>query len=193
MRLESFPRTILFLIFLVWTTGASAALAARVTAVAIAELSAVEGYGAKAQLGGEAAVDLLFPATAWLSLGASAGWLGAMPSDLSGGFGYRAFSGGTVGFVAEASAPIASRQSTEEIRGGVRLGGLANLAVYSNTGLAFFFPSLALDGFLRLSSKAHPLLEIGVTLPLRMYFRKDLKLSGSAGLGMSFAVSRGRT
>ena len=193
MRLESFPRALLFLIFCVWTTGAAAAFTTSLSGSENAQLSAVEGYGAKAQLGGEAAVDVLFPATAWLGLGVSAGWLGAMPSDMNGGFGYRAYSGGVVGFVAEASAPIAPLQSTETVRGGVRLGGLANVAVYPNAGLAFFFPSLALDGFLRFTPAALPFLDIGVTLPLRVYFRRDFQFSGSAGLGMSIAVSTGRT
>jgi hypothetical protein len=192
MRLESFPRTLLFIIFLVWTTGVGSALTVGLSGSWNAQRSAVEGYGAKTQVGGEAAVDVLFPATAWLNLGVSAGCLGAMASDMFGGFGYRAYSGGFLGLVVEASAPLASTRSTETARAGVRLGGLANVAVYSNAALAFFFPSLALDGFLRLTPKACPHLEIGVTLPLRVYFRKDFLFSGSAGLGVSVAVSRGR-
>ena len=193
MRFESFPRTVLFLIFLVWTTGAAAALSISLAGSGNAQLSAVDGYGAKTQFGGEAAVDVLFPATAWLGLGVSAGWLGAMPSDMNGGFGYRAYSGGFLGFVAEASGLLASWKNVGTLRGGGRLGALANVAVYSDAGLAFFFPSLALDGFLRLTPAALPFLDFSVTVPLRVYFRRDFQFSGSAGLGMSIAVSTGRT
>jgi hypothetical protein len=157
-----------------------------------AQLSAVDGYGAKTQLGGEAAVDVLFPVTGWLGLGVSAGWLGAMPSEMNGGFGYRAYSGGFLGFTAEASAPLATWTKAGTLRGGGRLGVIAGVAGYGGTGLVFFFPSLGLDGFLRFTPAALPFLDIGVTLPLRVYFRKDLQFSGSAGLGMSIAVSTGR-
>jgi hypothetical protein len=192
MRFESFPRTLLFLIFVVWTTGAAAALSINLSGSGNAQLSAVDGYGAKAQLGGEAAVDVLFPVTGWLGLGVSAGWLGAMPSNMNGGFGYRAYSGGFLGFTAEASTLLATWTKAGTLRGGGRLGGTANVAVYQNAGLVFFFPSLGLDGFLSFTPAALPFLDIGVTLPLRVCFRRDFQFSGSAGLGISVAVSTGR-
>jgi hypothetical protein len=192
MRFESFPRTLLFLIFVVWTTGAAAALSINLSGSGNAQLSAVDGYGAKTQFGGEAAVDVLFPVTGWLGLGVSAGWLGAMPSNMNGGFGYRAYSGGFLGFAAEASALLATWTKVGTLRGGGRLGGTANVAVYQNAGLVFFFPSLCLDGILSFTPAALPFLDIGVTLPLRVYFRKDFQFSGSAGLGISVAVSTGR-
>jgi hypothetical protein len=153
-----------------------------------AQLSAVDGYGAKTQFGGEAAVDVLFPVGSWLCLGVSAGWLGAMPSNMNGGFGYRSYSGGFLGFVTEASGPLASWKNVGRLRVGGRLAGLANVAVYPNAGLLFFFPSLGLDGLLRFAPAALPFLDIGVTLPLRVYFRRDFKFSGSAGLGIGVAV-----
>jgi len=192
MRLESFPRALLFLIFCVWTTGAAAAVTVGVTGSLNGQLSAADGYGVKAQFGGEAGLDVLFPATAWLDLGVSAGWLGAMPSDMNGGFGYRAYSGGFFGFVAEASTPLVSWKSVGTLRGGARLGALASVAAYGGTGLVFFFPSLALDGFLAISPAALRMLDIGLSVPLRIHFRRDMAFSGSVGLGLSIAVSTRR-
>ena len=192
MRLELFPRSLLFLIFCVWTTGAATAVTFSLSGNGNAQLSVVEGYGAKAQLGGEAAVEVLFPATAWLGLGVSAGLLGAMPSDMNGGFGYRAYSGGFLGFVVEASGPIATWKNVGTLRGGARLGALANVAGYGGTGLVFFFPSLALDGFLAISPAALRMLDIGLSVPLRIHFRRDMAFSGSVGLGLSIAVSTRR-
>jgi hypothetical protein len=192
MRLESFPRALLFLIFCVWTTGAAAAVTFGVTGSLNGQLSAAAGYGAKAQFAGEAGLDVLFPATRWLGLGVWAGGLGAMPSDMNGGFGYRAYSGGFFGFVAEAGAPLVSWKSVGVLSGGARLGALANVAGYGSTGLVFFFPSLALDGFFAFSPAAAPMLEIGLSVPLRAYFRRDLAFSGSVGLGLTVAVSTRR-
>lgn len=184
------PRVVLFIIFCLWTTGQAAAFTLEVSGSANTQISAIEGFPAKAQLGGEAALDVLFPVTGWLALGGSAGVMGTSASDMRGGFGYRSWAGGFLGFVAEASAPLASWKYVGALRGGGRLGLLANIAGYGNTSLAFFFPSLALDGFLAWSPAALPFLDIGLTLPLRVNFRRDMQFSGSAGLGLTVAVTR---
>ena len=193
MRLESFPRALLFLIFCVWTTGAAAAVTVGVTESGNAQLSAVEGYGAKEQLGGEASLSVLFPQNGWLSLGVSAGAFGALPSDQRGGFGYRSYSGGLLGFIAEMSAALGARTPVSTLRGGARLGVLANVASYCRTGLAFFFPSIAVDGFLLWTPTPDPLREIGLVVPLRLQLRRDFLFAGSAGVGMIIAISKGRT
>jgi hypothetical protein len=193
MRLESFPRALLFLIFCVWTTGAAAAITFSVTESGNAQLSAVEYFGAKTQLGGEASLSVLFPQNSWLSLGVSAGAFGMLPSDLRGGFGYRAYSGGLLGFIAEASAALGHRAPVSTLRGGARLGMLANVASYCGTSLAFFFPSIALDSFLLWTPTSDPLREIGLTIPVRLLLRRDLQIAASAGLGMIIAVSKGKT
>lgn len=190
MRSRLHPRLLLFIIFIVWTTGATAALTLAVTGSANAQLSAADGYLPKAQLGGEAGLNLLFPVNRWLALGGSAGILGANASDMLGGFGYRSFIGGFLGFVAEASAPLASWTYVGALRGGGRLGALANIAGYSDTTLAFFFPSIALDGFLVWTPAAVPFLDFGLTVPLRIHFRRDMQFSGSVGLGLTVAVTR---
>jgi hypothetical protein len=190
MRVRLHPRLLVFIIFAVWTTGAASAFTLAVTGSANAQLSAADGYLPKAQLGGEAGLDLLFPVNRWLALGGSAGVMGANASDMLGGFGYRSYAGGFLGLVAQASAPLSSWKYVGTLHGGGRLGLLANIAGYGNTSLAFFFPSLALDGFLVWSPAALPFLAIGLTLPLRVNFRRDMQFSGSAGLGLTVAVTR---
>jgi hypothetical protein len=190
MRVRLKSRVVLFIIFCLWTTGPAAALTLGVTGSVNAQLSAADGYLPKAQLGGEAGLELLFPVNRWLALGGSAGVIGASASDMLGGFGYRSYLGGFLGFVAEASAPLSSWKYLGTLHGGGRLGLLANIAGYGNTSLVFFFPSLALDGFLVWSPAALPFLDIGLTLPLRVNFRRDMQFSGSAGLGLTVAVTR---
>jgi hypothetical protein len=184
------PRAVLFLIFCLWTTGGAAALSLGLYGGPSAHLSAAEGYSPKAQAGGEAGVLLTAPVTGWLSLGGSAGAVGASASDMLGGFGYRSYAGGFLGFVAEAGAPLLSRKYSGELRGGGRLGLLANVAVYGNTSLAFFFPSIGLDAFLAWRPAALSYLDFGITLPLRLDLRRDMQFSGSAGLGLSVSVTR---
>lgn len=190
MRELKVPRVLLFIIFGLWTTGGAAALSIGLSGGPRAHLSAADGYSPKAQLGGEAGVLLTAPVTTWLSLGGSAGVVGANASDMLGGFAYRSYVGGFLGFVAEASASLSSRKYAGELRGGGRLGLLANVAVYGNTSLAFFFPSVGLDGILTWRPAALSYLDIGITVPLRLDLRRDMQFSGSAGLGLTVAVTR---
>ncbi len=155
-----------------------------------AQLSSAPGYDPKTQLGGEAAVDMLFPATPWLRVGLSAGVLGANASNLDGGFGYRSYLGGFLGAAARAEGPIAGRPYRGTLLAGGRLALLANVATYGNTTLAFFFPSLGLDGTLSFVPARLPFLRVGLTVPLRVYFRRDFQFSGSAGLGLGIAVEK---
>jgi hypothetical protein len=190
MRELKVPRGILFIIFSLWTTGGAVALSIGLYGGPAVHLSAADGYSPKAQLGGEAGVLLTAPVARWLSLGGSAGVVGANASDMLGGFGYRSYVGGFLGFVAEASAALSSRKYTGELRGGGRLGLLANIAEYGTTSLAFFFPSLGLDGFLAWRPAAISYLDIGITVPLRLDLRRDMQFSGSAGLGLTLSVTR---
>jgi hypothetical protein len=184
------PRTVLFIIFCLWTTGSAAALSIGLCGGPRAQLSVADGYSSKAQFGGEAGVLITTPVAGWLSLGASAGVAGASASDMLGGFGYRSYVGGFLGFVAEAGTPLSSRKYSGELRGGGRLGLAANVAVYGNTSLAFFFPSLGLDAFLAWRPAAFSYLDIGITVPLRLDLRRDMQFSGSAGLGLTISVAR---
>jgi hypothetical protein len=188
MRLRT--RVLVSLIFSVWTTGIAAGFTVAVSGSVNGQLSSALGYGPKAQLGGEAAVDVLFPAAPWLRIGLSAGVLGVNASNLDGGFGYRSYLGGFLGAAAEADAPIAKWPYVGTLRAGGRLALLANVATYGNTTLAFFFPSLGLAGALSFVPASMPFLRFGLTVPLRLYFRRDFEFSGSAGIGLSVAVEK---
>ncbi len=190
MRLHLWTRALVFIIFSVWTTAAAAGFTVAVSGGVNGQLSSALGYGPKAQFGGEAAVDVLFPVTPWLRIGPSAGVLGANASNLDGGFGYRAYLGGFLGAAAQADAPLASWPYVGTLRGGGRLALLANVATYNNTTLAFFFPSLGLDGTLSFVPAKMPFLRFGIAVPLRVYFRRDFAFSGSAGISLSVAVEK---
>jgi hypothetical protein len=190
MRLRQRARAVLFIIFSVWTTGLASGFTVAVSGGVNCQLSSALGYGPKYQLGGEAAADVLFPVTPWLSIGPSAGVLGANASNLDGGFGYRSYLGGFLGAAAAADAPLATWPYVGALRAGGRLALLANVAMYGSTTLAFFFPSLGLDGTLSFVPAKLPFLRFGLTVPLRVYFRRDFEFSGSAGIGLSVAVEK---
>jgi hypothetical protein len=190
MHLRLRTRALVSLIFSVWTTGTAAAFTVAVSGSVNGQLASAPGYGPKAQLGGEAAVDVLFPAAPWLRIGLSAGVLGANASNLDGGFGYRSYLGGFIGAAAEADAPIAKWPYGGTLRAGGRVALLANVATYGNTTLAFFFPSLGLDGTLSFVPARMPFLRLGLTVPLRVYFRRDFQFSGSAGVGLGVSITK---
>ena len=127
MRVRLNPRLPLFIIFVVWTTGAASAFTLSVTGSANAQLSAADGYLPKAQLGGEAGLDVLFPVNWWLALGGSAGILGANASDMLGGFGYRSYSRGVSGLCCRGERALASWKYVERCAGAAA-GALANVA-----------------------------------------------------------------
>ena len=190
MRFERQARAVLFIIFSVWTTGAAAGLTIGLSGNVNAQLSAVQDYGAKFQLGGEAAVDVLFPVNPWLAIGPSAGVLGANASDLDGGFGYRSYLGGIPGGGSpggRAAQELAVRRDSAR-RGQARPARAMSPPTTARASRSSS-PVSALDGTLSFVPAGLPFFRFGLTLPLRVYFRRDFQFSGSAGLGLGIAIA----
>ena len=86
-------------------------------------ISAGQGFGPKLQYGGGFSVDFFFPLLDWLGLDASIDGFTVAPSDISGGFLYRGYSGGALAVMAAGEWVLVSSPAL----GLVRIGGGAGV------------------------------------------------------------------
>jgi hypothetical protein len=129
-----------------------------------------------------AAADL--PIGQTLSLGLGLAFHNTAASSLEGGFLYRGHSGiDSRLYLTAAHLPPAFRLDYFHVDSGISAGFLARYDKYELTTLYFFYPGIFLQPFLEFSKAGR--LSLIVSLPLDYYFRRDLKLSLSAGLGLS--------
>ena len=128
------------------------------------------------------AVDL--PIGDHISLGLGLAFHTTAASSLEGGFLYRDHSGMESRFyLTAAHLPPFFRLDYFHIDAGISAGVLARYDKYELTTLYFFYPGIFLQPFLEFSGARR--LSLIVFLPLDYYFRRDLKLSLAAGLGLS--------
>lgn len=117
-----------------------------------------------------------------LALGAHNTW----PSSLAGGFAYRGFGG------AELRLLLAYRDLAALTLGGLRpglglAGGLtARYDRYQYTRLYFFYLGLAAAPELEIPFPRRPQHALTLSLPLKLYFRRDLALSAGAELAVGW-------
>lgn len=119
-----------------------------------------------------------------LGLGFSLGYRFVEESEPASGVLYRGHRGLEVAtFLLFRSVLDADRPAA---RGGIAIGGSANFDVYNRTELLFFYPSLTAEPYLELPSESPPRHTFGLGLPCRLDYRKDLELSASIGLELSW-------
>jgi hypothetical protein len=109
-------------------------------------------------------------------------------SDLSGGYGYRGYSGVHL-FLSGEWYRTAGRSlrrpesSTAAIRPGIGGGAGGFFSLYEHTDILFFYPALRLMVFSDLFFPSSPF-SLRYGIPLEVYFRKDLASSFSLGFGV---------
>lgn len=129
-----------------------------------------------------AAVDL--PLSESISLGMGLAFHHTAASSLEGGFLYRGHSGMDCRLYLTAERILLPLRLTDfRIYPGLSAGFLARYDKYELTTLYFFYPGIFLQPFVEVGKAGR--LSLIVSLPLDYYFRRDLKLSLSAGLGLS--------
>ncbi len=129
-----------------------------------------------------AAADL--PIGQTLSLGLGLAFHNTAASSLDGGFLYRGHSGMDSRLYLTAERILLPfRLRDFRIYPGLSAGFLARYDKYELTTLYFFYPGIFLQPFVEVGKAGR--LSLVVSLPLDYYFRRDLKLSLSASLGMS--------
>ncbi len=177
-------RPLLFLICALWATAAAHSFSLGLSGDGTMTISAGQGFGPKLQYGGGLSLDFLFPINGLLSLDATVDAFTVAPSDISGGFLYRGYSGGALGLIALFAWPVAKSPRLGELRAGFGAGLGAALPSYWYTTLAFFYLEPRLRGTLTWTPAGLPDFTFGLFLPVAMQLRRDLDYSVSAGLGL---------
>jgi hypothetical protein len=127
---------------------------------------------------------LELPLAGVLGLGFSAGYRFADESNPATGVLYRGHNGLEVAsYLLLRSALHADRPAA---RAGIAMGGSASFDVYNRTELLFFYPSLSAEPYLELPMAGPPRHTLSFGLPCRLDFRRDLEVSASIGLALSW-------
>lgn len=191
-----------FSAFFLWTVILSAALTSTASASAaergIAGFSVgVRSGGAlgltdspifpmKAQAGWELGLLADFPLFPPLAGGLALGYHQWFPSDLSAGFLYRGHSGAELALYLSAKALLWRVAGRLDVLAGLEAGASSNFDRYSLTELYFFYPGVLMQPFLEFHFRMLGANTLILILPLELYFRKDLDLSASFGLGVQW-------
>jgi hypothetical protein len=191
MGRSTISRWVLFLIWAFWATAAAQAFSLGLSGGATATISAGQGFGPKLQYGGGFTLDFIFPLRSWAALDASIDGFTVAPSDISGGFLYRGYSGGAMGVMALFSTTIAASDRLGEIRGGGGVGMRAALPSYWYTTLAFFYPEPRVEGLLTWTPTRLPAFTFELLLPVAMQLRRDMDYSVSGGLSLGVVYTFG--
>ena len=185
-------RILVFLIFVVWTTAGVHAFSLGLNGTGTVTVSAGQGFGPKLQYGGGVAVDFIFPILDWLRLDASIEGFTVAPSDISGGFLYRGYSGGALAVMAEGGWVLVSSPSLGLMRIGGGLGFAAALPSYWYTTLAFFYMEPRAEALLDWEPSGLPRFDFRLFIPVRAELRRDLNYSFSTGFGIGVLYRFGK-
>lgn len=122
-----------------------------------------------------------------ISLGLGLAFHKTAASSLEGGFLYRSHSGMDCRLYLTAERILLPLRLRDfRIYPGLAAGFLARYDKYELTTLYFFYPGIFLQPFVEIGKAGR--LSLIVSVPLDYYFRRDLKLSMSAGLGLSLRL-----
>ncbi len=81
---------------------------------------------------------------------------------------------------------LRSGLAADRPRFGLAAGGSASFDMYNRTELLFFYPTVMAEPYLELPIEGPPRHTLSLGLPCRLNFRRDLELSGSVGLALSW-------
>jgi hypothetical protein len=185
-------RTLLFIFWAIWATAGVHAFSIGLGGTGSVTMSSGQGFGPKLQYGGGASVEFMFPILDWLLFESSIDLFTVAPSDVSGGFLYRGYSGAAVAFMVQAVAPIVSSPGFGAMRLGGGLGAAGALPSYWYTTLAFFYLEPRIEGLLDWQPAGLPNFDFQLVLPVRMQLRRDMDYSASAGLGVTVLYRFGK-
>ena len=175
-----------------WATGGVHAFSIGLGGTGAVTMSAGQGFGPKLQYGGGASIEFMFPIDAPLVLESSIDLYTVSPSDVSGGFVYRGYSGAAVAVMLQAVTPIVSSPGFGTMYLGGGLGVAGALPSYWYTTLAFFYLEPRVEGLLDWQPAGLRNFDFQLVLPVRLQLRRDLNYSASAGLGVNVLYRFGK-
>lgn len=171
------------------TAGTLSALSVGLGGLGSVQLAAAQGFGPKLQPGVEAALCVTLPLLPWLDLRTDLGGLGVAASDVTGGYLYRGYAGGSLALGAAAHAAVAAWEGVGRLDAG---GGLllAGAFVWTDrTTLYWFYPDVRLEGFVDFRPEGLGALHCVLFVPLRWELRRDMDYCFSTGVGLRAAIS----
>lgn len=143
-------------------------------------------YTAKLQasgaLRGSIELPLFFPVSLELALQLH----DTFASSLSGGWGYRSYWGWGARLAAGFALPLRSSSADRTVKAGAFVGASGNYDRYTWTHLFFFYSGLFLEPFLEFHFTALKRQSFSLIMPIDYFFRKDLRFSGSVGIGLQW-------
>ncbi|MBA7484791.1 hypothetical protein ES707_20322 [subsurface metagenome] len=148
-----------------------------------------ETFPVKTQADGGIGLSLEFSPSSFLGFALAYAYHWTGPSNLEGGFAYRAYSGSDVRLsVSLRYAELINNESVILLFGSYQ-GAIARFDRYYLTSLHFFYPGLFVQPFLELGLHVFPESSMQLSLLLEYCFRHDLVFCASAGLAFSFVFS----
>jgi len=151
-------------------------------------LSKEERFPLKPQAGGWLGLQFEVPVLSAGSVSFLLALHRTLASSLQGGFAYRGFSGLDSRLQLDWRWPLRAlgRQLRLDLGGG--LGAAARFDKYELTELSFFYPGLVLEPFLELRLARLQRHGLRASLPLTLYFRRDLETSASIGISLLWKI-----
>ena len=177
-------RALLFLIWAFWATGAASAFSIGLGGTGTVTMSAGQGFGPKLQYGGGGSVQFVFPLGAGLRLDSLLDLYTVAPSDISGGFVYRGYSGADAAVMLQAVMTLADTPGIGLLTAGGGLGMAFALPTYWYTTLAFFYLEPRLEGLLDWRPAGLSSFDFQLSVPVRFQLRRDMSYSASTGVGI---------
>ncbi len=145
-------------------------------------------FPTKVQMGGNLGLMFELPIIVPLSLGSSLAVHNTLASSLQGGILYRGFSGTDLRLFASVKGLIYIGPGRFDLYIGASGGGSARYDRYDYTMLYFFYPGIFLEPFLEMHITKRGMHSFQLSLPLDLFFRKDLAMHGSFGIGIMWKI-----
>lgn len=173
-----------------WAQGGLRGAALETALQGQAALTREEGRPLKAQAAGAAGLRGELPVTRRAALGLGLDGHATLGSSLSGGWQYAGHLGAGLRLYGRLHFPLGAMVGQRLVRAGGATGVSLNYDRYTHTDLYFFYPGWFLEPQLELQLRPGGRTSLGLSVPLDVYFRRDLQLSAAAGLAMSFRLYR---
>jgi len=154
------------------------------------ELAGSDPFPVKAQGAGSGGLYAELQLNRWLGLGLAAQAHFTAPSSLSGGFQYRGHWGADLRPYLSVRWTEHSASENLELVAGNLVGAIARYDGYLQTFRYFFYMGIYVEPYLELhfpggAGGRHSLV---TSMPLDLYFRRDLPLSAAAGLAVAWKL-----
>ncbi|UCF97177.1 MAG: hypothetical protein JSV89_18695 [Spirochaetaceae bacterium] len=117
------------------------------------------------------------------SLGLAFQMHGATISNYAGGWVYKSHWGGAVRLSAGYGVQLRDPSQALQLKLGAAAGASFNFDLYTLTTLFFYYPGIFLEPYIELNSSKRKNSSLAFVLPIDYYFRRDLELYLSIGIG----------